>query len=151
MLLYVMRHGDAISFARTDAERPLSDRGRDQASSMVQHLLQAMPTKVIASPYLRAQQTCRIVCDGLGIAEYDTVDGITPESDPFFVLNLLQPYENEVLLMISHQPLVSSLLGLLVDGHLAGGYMMGTASLAYLSAPAVGPGVANLEWLRHAS
>lgn len=151
MLLYVMRHGDAVQFARTDAERPLSDWGREQASKMVPHLTQCLPTRIIASPYLRAQQTARIVCDGLKVESFETVTGITPESDPFLALRQLQAFENEVLLMVSHQPLVSSLIGLLVDGHLAGGYMMGTASIAHLSLDMVGPGHARLEWLRHAS
>jgi phosphohistidine phosphatase SixA len=51
--------------------------------------------------------------------------------------------------MVSHQPLVGALLGLLVEGDMAGGYMMGTASVALLSCPHVGVGQARLHWLQH--
>lgn len=150
MLLYVMRHGDAIQFARTDAERPLSPLGQRQAARMVGHIRDALPSRVIASPYLRAQQTCGIVCEGLGIAQFDTINGITPDNDPLAVMRLLQEYEQHTLLMVSHQPLVSALVALLVDGDINGGYSMGTASVACLQLDQVGPGQGQLKWLRHA-
>ena len=150
MDLYVMRHGDAVMQARADAERPLSELGERQAALMVPHMQTLLPTRVIASPYLRAQQTARIVCDGLGLSGFDTVETITPEGDPFQVLRMLEDYEQDVLLMVSHQPLVGALLGLLVDGDLAGGHMMGTASVACLRLDVPGPGQADLAWLRHA-
>ena len=104
-----------------------------------------------ASPYLRAQQTCAIVCESLGIKHFDTVDGITPDVDPNGVIQLLQSYESETLLMVSHQPLVGSLVSLLVQGNMEGGFMMGTASVACLQLDQLGAGQAALQWLRHAS
>lgn len=151
MQLYIMRHGDAIQYARTDAERPLSDLGRRQAEAMAQCFKTVPPSRIIASPYLRAQQTCSIVCEALGNKTFETVDGITPDVDPLGVVRLLQPYENETLLMVSHQPLVSALIGLLVQGDMAGGYMMGTASVAFLQMDTPGAGQATLQWLRHAT
>lgn len=149
MQLYIMRHGDAVMHARTDAERPLSETGRQQAAAMVNHIRDLLPARVIASPYLRAQQTARIVCDGLGIPEFETVEHITPESDPFIALRQIERCQSDSLLMVSHQPLVGALLGLLVEGDMAGGYMMGTASVALLSCPHVGVGQARLHWLQH--
>lgn len=150
MRLYVMRHGDAIQYARTDAERPLSELGRRQAAGMVCHLQDEPPARVIASPYVRAQQTCSIVCEGLGIDRFETVPGITPDSDPVQVVKLLERYDGNSLLMVSHQPLVSTLIALLVDGSISGGYMMGTASIACLEFEMVGNGQAHLQWLCHA-
>lgn len=149
MQLYIMRHGDALLHARTDAERPLSDKGRRQAAAMVNHFLPALPGRVIASPYLRAQETCSIICEGLRIRQFDTVDGITPDDDPFSAIRLLQNHETDTLLMVSHLPLVASLVSLLVDGHLQGDYRMGTASLALLEADTLAIGMARLRWLRH--
>lgn len=152
MHLYIMRHGDAIPFARTDAERPLSETGCRQAAAMASCFLPMLPARVIASPYLRAQQTCSIVCESLGIRHFDTVDGITPDVDPHAVVRLLQDYQHEEsLLMVSHQPLVSTLIALLVDGSMAGGYMMGTASVACLHMDMLEAGQATLQWLRHAA
>ena len=149
MRLYIMRHGDAIQYARTDAERPLSEVGRAQAAHMVPHIRLEPPLRVIASPYLRAQQTARIVCDGLGIASFETVDNIIPDSDPFDALRAIDLHQDDPLLMVSHQPLVGALLGLLLDGHVDGGHMMGTASVALLSCPHVSPGQGQLQWLQH--
>lgn len=150
MQLYIMRHGDALQYARTDAERPLSDLGRRQAAAMASCFLAVPPTRIICSPYLRAQQTCSILCEALGNKSFDTVDGITPDVDPMRVVHLLQPYSSETLLMVSHQPLVSALIGLLVQGDMASGYMMGTASVAFLQMDTPGVGQATLHWLRHA-
>lgn len=151
MLLYIMRHGDAVSFARTDAERSLSELGARQAANMVSCFQEVPPARVIASPYLRAQQTCSIVCEGLGVGQFDTVNGITPDVDPHAVVRLLQDYEQEPsLLMVSHQPLVSALIALLVDGSTTGGYAMGTASVACLDMEIPAAGQATLQWLRHA-
>lgn len=152
MQLYIMRHGDALSFARTDAERPLSEHGMRQAATMASCFRDALPTRVIVSPYLRAQQTCSIVCEELGINQFDTVNGITPDVDPRGVVRLLQNYEHESsLLMVSHQPLVSALIALLVDGTTTGGHVMGTASVACLEMAVPAVGQATMQWLRHAS
>lgn len=151
MYLYIMRHGDAIQYARTDAERPLSEQGRRQAASMVP-CFNRRPERVIASPYVRAQQTSAIVCEGLGIEGFETVEGIIPDGDPHEVVRLLRRYESDdVLLMVSHQPLVSALIALLVDGVVNGKYMMGTASVACLQTEVIAPGQATLQWLRHSS
>lgn len=149
MQLYIMRHGDAVQYARTDAERPLSELGRQQVARMLEHIRLKPPVRVIASPYLRAQQTARILCDGLGIVPLETVDGITPDSDPFEALKQIDLHQADPLLMVSHQPLVGSLLGLLLEGSVSAGQMMGTASVALLSCDQVGPGLASLQWLQH--
>lgn len=149
MRFYIMRHGDAISHARTDAERPLSDKGRAQVAQMAEHFQAERPARVVASPYLRAQQTARLLCDALGIGHFDTVEDITPDSDPFAALAALEPHAVDGLLMVSHQPLVGSLLGLLVEGAMTEGGVMGTASVAALQLPQLGVGLAQMQWLRH--
>ena len=50
--VYVMRHGDAVSRANTDAERPLSERGIAEAESMVDTLLAEPPGLIWVSPCL---------------------------------------------------------------------------------------------------
>ncbi|NPU93410.1 MAG: phosphohistidine phosphatase SixA [Gammaproteobacteria bacterium] len=149
MQLYIMRHGDAVQYARTDADRPLSDLGRQQVVRMLDHIRLKPPVRVIASPYLRAQQTARILCDGLGIVPLETVDGITPDNDPFEALKKIEQYQADPLLMVSHQPLVGSLLGVLLEGSVSAGQMMGTGSVALLSCPCIGAGQAQLQWLQH--
>jgi phosphohistidine phosphatase len=54
------------------------------------------------------------------------------------------------ILLVSHQPLVSALTGLLVDGDYRAGPAMGTASLAEIELSAVALGCGRLTSLRHA-
>lgn len=151
MQLYVMRHGDAIRVAPTDADRPLSPLGEHQALTMVESMLEAPPERLLASPYLRAQQTARIVQRGLsehGITlSIETVDYITPDDSPSDVVRLLSQYNDECILMVSHQPLVGCLVTLLSEGHTMGAPML-TASIANLTMDQIGVGMATLEWIK---
>lgn len=152
--LYVMRHGDASMKAPRDSLRPLSQLGHDQAVDTAKHLhshLSSAPGLVLASPYLRAQETTQHMVAGI---EYTnkivTSDEITPNDSPDSVIKLLSDYESfGSVLMVSHQPLVSALIGRLVSGHYHEGPPMGTASIVCLDMPTVGIGMANLEWLKH--
>ena len=152
MQLYIMRHGDAVMQAPTDAQRPLSEKGRRQVASMAGFLKPLLPTRVLVSPYIRAQQTASILCESLAINtdKLQHADYITPDGDPFQVVRELESHSSEILLIVSHQPLVGTLLSLLLDGGLTGDYMMGTASLASMELDHIGAGQARLNWLRHA-
>ena len=152
--LYVMRHGDALMRAPRDSLRPLSQLGHDQAVDTAKQLCSRLSTPiglVLASPYLRAQETTHHIVEGVGYTgEVVTCDKITPNDSPDSVIKLLSDYESfGSVLMVSHQPLVSALIGRLVSGHYHEGPPMGTASIVCLDMPAVGIGVANLEWLKH--
>ena len=63
MKLYVLRHGDSPSLAEagvsTDAERPLSEKGRQDIRAMGAYLRNqgVSPQLILTSPLLRAQQT----------------------------------------------------------------------------------------------
>jgi len=156
--LYIMRHGDALMKAPRDSLRPLSQLGHDQAVDTAKHLhshlhlhLDSALGLVLASPYLRAQETTEHMVAGIGYAnKVVTNDEITPNDSPDSVIRLLSNYESfGSVLMVSHQPLVSALIGRLVSGHYHEGPPMGTASIVCLDMPTVGIGMANLEWVKH--
>ncbi len=111
MKLWVLRHGEAELRANSDAERRLTAHGREQVVRSAAHLLGQPLQAIIASPYVRAQQTAALVHETLGFAER---------------LGL------EHVLLVSHQPLVGNLVGLLQHGHLQQPAAMSTASLAEL-------------------
>ncbi len=152
MQLIIMRHGDAVRHAPTDPERPLSPLGEQQTQDMVGHLLDLPPLRILVSPYLRAQQTAQIVANGLaarhGPIALETVANITPDDNPKSALATLADYECERLLVVSHQPLVGSLLSLLLHGHYQGNQGFPTAAMACLDALALTPGAAKLVWMR---
>jgi len=149
-----MRHGEAHSFATSDAARELTDKGRQQAALAGQCLQQQQlaPQRIWCSPYLRTEQTAAIT---LASANFDnslleTCEFITPDNSPCEVAEIIGRQSVETLMMISHQPLVSALIGLLVNAQEYSGPPMAPASMALLEAEALLPGCCTLSWLRHA-
>jgi phosphohistidine phosphatase len=150
MNLWILRHGEAQYRARTDAERELTAHGREEVLGSAGHLLGKPLRWIIASPYVRAQQTAELVRQALGFSDSVlTVPWLTPESDPRNVLDNLDLYAGDDVLLVSHQPLVGSLIGLAVHGNLQQAQPMNTASLAELQADFPLAGAMELVGVRH--
>ncbi len=131
MKVWVLRHGEAEGHARTDAERNLTAHGRDEVLRSAGHLIGQPIRAIIASPYVRAQQTAQLVREALGFEpEIRTVPWLTPESNPLAVLKHLD--NDDDVLLVSHQPFVGGLISYLQHGHLRQPQPMSTASLAEL-------------------
>ncbi|MFJ5300095.1 phosphohistidine phosphatase SixA [Pseudomonas sp. NPDC088368] len=150
MNLWILRHGEAQSRARTDAERELTANGREEVLVSAAHLLGQPLRWIIASPYVRAQQTAELVRQALGFTDaVVTVPWLTPDSDPRKVLENLDLYASDDVLLVSHQPLVGSLIGLAVHGNLQQAEPMHTASLAQLDGDFPLAGAMSLLGVRH--
>lgn len=131
MRLYISRHGEAVGTAATDAERALTERGRE---ALVDHWqrLKASGVRVsglLVSPYLRAQQTADCIAkvyDGLKRQECAE---LVPEASPHRLLEwlLLNPVGEETVL-VSHMPLVAQLTGVWTGSVDRIGYAVGTVS-----------------------
>ena len=67
-MLWLLRHGDAAE-GSPDAERPLTDKGKEQARAAGRALkeLGVKPAACLTSPKVRALDTARIACEELGI------------------------------------------------------------------------------------
>ncbi len=131
MKLWVLRHGEAEAHARTDAERNLTEHGRGEVLRSAAQLIGQPISAIFASPYVRAQQTAQLVRDALGFEpQIRTVPWLTPDGSPLQVLQKLDTDDN--VLLVSHQPLVGSLISFLQHGHQRQPQPMYTASLAEL-------------------
>ncbi|WP_426135398.1 phosphohistidine phosphatase SixA [Pseudomonas sp. PWP3-1b2] len=131
MKLWILRHGEAEAHAPSDAQRNLTEHGRGEALRSAANLIGQPISAIIASPYARAQQTAQLVREALGFdPEIRTVSWLTPDSSPLQVLEELDTDDN--VLLVSHQPLVGSLISFLQHGHLRQPQPMYTASLAEL-------------------
>lgn len=117
MQLFIMRHGDAIMSAPSDAQRPLSEQGKVEANLMGKwlHGLDVNIEQVLVSPYLRAQQTSKHLLSQLDCQpNVQTLDTITPSGSATSVHDYIDglcstnKYQN--LLMVTHMPLVSYLI-----------------------------------------
>lgn len=150
MKLWVLRHGEAEPRARTDAERKLTPHGREQVLRSAGLLLGTPLQVILASPYVRAQQTAGLVHEALGFNQsVQTVAWLTPDSNPQEVIAELDKLGLEQVLLVSHQPLVGNLVGLLQQGHLRQPTPMTTASLAELEGDWPLAGLMTLRNLSH--
>lgn len=148
MRIWVLRHGEAEPRAVTDAQRQLTETGRNEVLTMTRRLQSESLDVILASPYTRAQQTAELVRTQLGLRRaVVTVDWATPDDDPMAALDHLAERSEANILLVSHQPLVGQLLSLAVDGHRQTHYPMPTAALACLDMVLPAAGVATLHEL----
>lgn len=132
MRLWLLRHGQAEVVAASDSQRALTEVGRDEVRRSARHLLSDLPQIVLVSPYLRAQQSAALVLETIGSVAQRSVPWLTPDSDPRQVLNELDRYAQQSILLVAHQPLLGDLGGLLVHGHRQQPLPLRTASLVEL-------------------
>lgn len=149
MKLWLLRHGQAQAEARSDAERQLTDDGRNEVRQSLERLRGCSVEAIFVSPYVRAQQTAALVRDGLELPAVQTVPWLTPESDPRESLVQLQRLSGREILLVSHQPFIGALGGLLVHGHRQQPLPMHTASLALLEGEELIAGLMTLTRLAH--
>lgn len=118
MRIYIMRHGQAQTFAASDEQRVLTQQGEQQSMDMArwladEHLLEGELDRVLVSPYLRAQQTWNVCQKILRHKKVLTEDSITPFGNSGQVATYLRALivlENtSSLLLVSHLPLVGYL------------------------------------------
>ncbi|MEE8056978.1 MAG: phosphohistidine phosphatase SixA [Pseudomonadales bacterium] len=152
MNIVIMRHGEAEAFVSRDADRTLTDVGHQQAKLAGECLSQLglCFDQVWVSPYIRAQQTATAVLSSFAETSSSTLELLTPDSSPALVVDKLEQSRLDSLLIVSHQPLVSTLVGLLGHADPRAGPPMSPASMALLWADVVLPGCCDLQWLRHA-
>ncbi|MCE0463522.1 phosphohistidine phosphatase SixA [Pseudomonas uvaldensis] len=149
MNVWVLRHGEAEPHgSRPDPERALTAHGREEVLRSAAELIGRPLTAIYASPYVRAQQTAQLVREVLGFEpELLTVDWLTPQTPPQTVLEHLRDRDN--VLLVSHNPLVGSLLGLAQHGHLQQPEQVHTAGLAELEGDLPLAGAMTLKGIKH--
>lgn len=154
MDIFMLRHGCAEPAATRDRDRRLTAEGREELHRVLASCRDQLTgvSRVLASPYVRAQQSCDLAMTylpHLSEEQRQMADFLVPGSNPQRVFDWLgrQPQDLQVL-FVTHQPLVGTLLDELC-GFESGRYRMGTAALAAVRLPEVGRGMAELLWLKH--
>lgn len=150
MLICIMRHGDAEAYSgeATDAARELTAAGRAGNRRVAEQLgqKQALFNEVWVSPYVRAQQTADDVLRLYPANTGELCDALTPESRPEELLNSLAAQDSDSLLLIGHNPLVSRLVALLVDGSSTPERYLGTSELLAIETEVVAPACGVLKY-----
>jgi phosphohistidine phosphatase len=125
MNLYILRHGIAVergaSGFKTDADRPLTPKGRRQLRQAADAMknLDLRFDLIVSSPFVRARQTAEIVAKSLKLKKCLAFsDELTPDGDPKALvreLNELKPASENVLL-VGHEPHLSRFIARLISG-----------------------------------
>jgi phosphohistidine phosphatase len=101
-MIWLLRHGDAAE-GSPDAERPLTDKGREQ-SRAVGAALKALGVELdacLTSPKVRAAETARLACEQLGDVEPQLEPKLA--GGPFDAEALAAGLGDDVLL-VGHDP-----------------------------------------------
>ena len=146
MKLYLMRHGEAETFAKSDAARALTNTGRAAVASKAD-LLPAID-QLIVSPYLRALQTADILVEAGVAVQHRLVDErVLPDCGLGPIVDQLIDTDRQNQLIVAHNPLLSLLVHELC-GEQAQGISLATAQLACLEAEVFQPECATLHWVK---
>ena len=105
---------------------------------------------ILCSPLLRAQQTAAAVLDEIGPITLSTTEHLTSSSDPRHILRELSELNRETVLLIGHEPHLSTTISVLLAGDERSRVLMNPCSLACLRAVA-SPKYDKtiLQWLIH--
>ena len=123
MRIFVMRHGQAQAMAHSDQSRELTSYGKFEAENVASWLVNQKKhfDAIFVSPYVRAQQTAKIVKSILVTkTSLTTLDFITPEDSAkkmhnFIDVNFIDNPQAKVLI-VSHMPLVCYLVAEFTEG-----------------------------------
>ncbi|MFA0698225.1 phosphohistidine phosphatase SixA, partial [Vibrio sp. 10N.222.49.C9] len=81
MNVFIMRHGEAGSFAISDAERTLTQRGEQQSLEVAKAVVGQGVSHfdlVLVSPYIRAQQTWDVIKEQFSATKVEECADIMP-------------------------------------------------------------------------
>jgi phosphohistidine phosphatase len=130
LIIDLIRHGEAgPSGPHGDAARTLTPGGREAIARLGRERLAVdRPDHLFASPLTRAQESARLLLDGVDPpVPIETLDALTPDHDPVEVVSALAPLDlTGHVVLVGHQPLLGSLVAYLAGGR---DREMATASL----------------------
>jgi phosphohistidine phosphatase len=150
MIIYILRHGDAVEQGYEDADRPLSSLGKEQTLTVAKALkaLNVTLDAVLTSTLERAKQTGKIIEKELDIKKFSMTQYLIPGSDHLELIKQLNELSLDHLLLVGHEPHLSALLSLLVNGKTYAHIEIKKGSLALVEIPVpIEKGKGILRWL----
>lgn len=154
--LLVVRHAIAMDRLLSteqglgDAERPLTDEGRERMTQAVRGLLhiQSDIDIILTSPLLRARQTAAILGDDFPAARVEKLDTLAPQYGSKELIRSLNEIGGKRLAIVGHEPGLSTLIASLLCGSDGGAIELkkgGMAQIHFTNQIASGEGI--LQWL----
>lgn len=156
IMFYLMRHGEASWNAQADFERPLTDQGKAALVTLVDENRESLEyiKKIVCSPFLRTRQTAQIIAKSIASTQFDglclnahcesvlivTDHRLTPNSSLLEALDSIEKHWSDNLLVITHQPLIGSLVGYIEEGEMGFSMPISPASIFSYSMQRLGSG-----------
>ena len=151
MKLYFLRHGEASRKASSDFERELTDAGQHSANAVGSfcNKINLHFSAAFTSPLVRAKQTATIVLKRVPNVTMDETEFLTPDADPKNLFGMLKPFTVESsLLLVTHEPFVSTCVSTLIAGAESARIVMKPCSFACVETDGVPlRGNGKLLWL----
>lgn len=156
MKIYLVRHGIAVEAGTAgyedDSLRPLTKKGRDKMQKIANALkeLNVEPELIVSSPYIRASQTASILAKAFKYKEELTYsDSLMPMGEPNDMIGEInEKYSVDELMLVGHEPNLSNLVSVLLDGKPDLSIRLKKGSVCCLSVDDLrSERKANLEWL----
>jgi len=147
MLLYLLRHAEAVDKAESDAARALTKKGVSQAHKVGKFCIKNnfTPAIILTSPLKRAEQTARIVAKEIKNAEFIVNPMLSAGMQPETALDELKTYARfPSLMLVGHEPDFSLLAASLLGIPLSESLRLRKASLTAMELSALRPGAAVL-------
>ena len=153
MKLLIIRHGIAeeADTGMDDSSRALTKAGKRKMREAAAGLRELVETVDVigTSPLVRAQQTAEIVAKAYGDLAIETVEALSPGSDPAALIHWLgENASAEVVALVGHEPHLGMLVTWLMSGTRESRVAMskGGAALVEFTLRATA-GSGTLEWL----
>ncbi len=148
VILYLFRHGAAEPWGVSDSARQLTAQGHQQNLATATRWLVQQPEidRALVSPYVRARQTAADINQLFPQLDFIEHPGITPDDDPRAVLDELSTLSDESVLLVSHNPLLSKLATMLVDGAYSDSVRLDTSEVICLSLSEVAIGCGEIRY-----
>src|ERR1700677_1598356 len=149
MLLYLLRHAEAVEQAESDAVRSLTEKGVAQARKVGKFCVKNgfIPAIILTSPLKRAEQTARLVATEIKNAEFIVDPMLSAGMQPETALDELKAYARfPSLMLVGPEPDFSLLAAHLLGIPLRDSLRLRKASLTAMKLTAMRPGAAVLHF-----
>ena len=137
MDLWLLRHAAAedVSASGRDEDRALTPQGAARAAAVSRGLALLAPTieVVLSSPYRRARETAEAAARALGVEGVIESSALEPGRTASEVLRQLSAAPWSRVLLVGHEPLLGSVVGLVTFGDESRGVPLRKAALARMT------------------
>lgn len=148
MLIYLLCSGVADGSTGSVQEQELTHDGVLQSRSMVRKFRAYAPVMDMAliSPYQSAKQTSEALALSFPSMHFEVSELLTPDADVYTVMTAIEGFDVQQLLMIGHNPLLSKLLSLLVDGTVDSSRAITHSAVVCVELDFIAPGCGEIKY-----